>query len=67
MDFPTVFPLADTDPDEPVVEPVVEPEVGVWPWPVLAGGPAVAVLQLPSEPRTWPEGHANGWPWPWLP
>jgi hypothetical protein len=81
MDFPTVLPDPDIDPVEPevvpvvvpvpvpapVVVPVVEPEVGVWPLPVLPGGPAVALVQLPSEPRTWPEGHGNGWPWPWLP
>jgi hypothetical protein len=71
MDFPTVLPDPDTDPVEPEVlpevVPVVEPEVGVCPLPVLPGGPAVALTQLPPESRTWPEGHDNGWPWPWLP
>ena len=60
MDFPTVLPVPDNDPDDPEVLPEVVPEVGVWPWPLLGGGPAAALTQLPPESRTWPEGHANG-------
>ena len=63
MDFPTVLPDPENDPDDPEVLP----EVGVWPLPELPGGPAAALTQLPPESRTWPEGHVSGWPWPWLP
>jgi hypothetical protein len=56
---PEVVPVVEPE-VVPEVEPVVVPEVGVWPVPVLPGGPAAALMQLPPESRTWPEGHANG-------
>jgi hypothetical protein len=67
-DFPTVLPDPDVDPVEPevlpvvvpVVVPEVEPVVGVWPVPVLPGGLAGILMQIPLELRAWPEGQGNG-------